>query len=100
MNNEFISAETVSQSGSLNAIFRSSQAIGLIFSKSEIVCWIDSNLPDLAEKIPDMVKAWEDGFDFVVGCRDEREEFFVMKIIMIYLEQRYWLMVSSILKLH
>ena len=29
---------------------------GLIFAKSEIVCWIDSNLPDLAEKIPDMVK--------------------------------------------
>ena len=29
---------------------------GLIFSKSEIVCWIDSNLPDLAPKISNMIK--------------------------------------------
>ena len=39
------------------------------------------DMQDPAEKIPDMVKAWEDGYDFVVGCRDQREEFFFMNII-------------------
>ena len=29
---------------------------GLLYSKNEIICWIDSNLPDLAKKIPTMVK--------------------------------------------
>ena len=30
---------------------------GLIFAKSDILCWIDSNLPDLASKIPTMIKS-------------------------------------------
>ena len=29
---------------------------GLIFAKSDILCWIDSNLPDLASKIPIIIK--------------------------------------------
>tara|TARA_B100000795_G_C22776332_1_gene430192 strand:- start:419 stop:1117 length:699 start_codon:yes stop_codon:yes gene_type:complete len=29
--------------------------VGLLYSKGENICWIDSNLPDLAEKIPLMI---------------------------------------------
>ena len=29
--------------------------VGLLYSKGENICWIDSNLPDLAEKIPAMI---------------------------------------------
>ena len=38
-------------------------------------------MQDPPEKIPELVKKWENGFDFVVGCRDQREEFFLMKSI-------------------
>ena len=38
-------------------------------------------MQDPPEKIPELVKKWENGFDFVVGCRDQREEFFIMKSI-------------------
>jgi dolichol-phosphate mannosyltransferase len=46
----------------INIIQRESRGLasacvtGLIFAKSEIICWIDSNLPDLAPRIPDMIK--------------------------------------------
>lgn len=46
----------------INIIQRNSRGLasacvtGLIFAKSEIICWIDSNLPDLAPRIPDMIK--------------------------------------------
>ena len=46
----------------VNLICRTSKGLasacltGLLYSKNEIICWIDSNLPDLAEKIPTMVK--------------------------------------------
>ena len=50
------------------------------------------DMQDPAEKIPDMIKAWVDGFDFVVGCRDEREEFFVMKTI----RKIYYIMLKKI----
>ena len=33
------------------------------------------DMQDPPEKIPELVKKWENGFDFVVGCRDQREEF-------------------------
>jgi len=38
-------------------------------------------MQDPPEKIPEFVEKWEKGFDFVVGCRDQREEFFIMKYI-------------------
>ncbi len=37
------------------------------------------DMQDPPEKIPELVKNWEKGFDFVVGCRSQREEFFLMK---------------------
>ena len=37
------------------------------------------DLQDPPEKIVDLVKKWEKGYDFVVGCRSDREEFFLMK---------------------
>ena len=46
----------------VNLICRTSKGLasacltGLLYSKNEIICWIDSNLPDLAKKIPTMVK--------------------------------------------
>ncbi len=39
------------------------------------------DMQDPPEKIPELVKGWEEGFDFVVGCRSQREEFFFMKSI-------------------
>ena len=39
------------------------------------------DLQDPPEKIVDLVKKWEKGYDFVVGCRSKREEFFLMKTI-------------------
>ena len=37
------------------------------------------DMQDPPEMIPKLVKKWEDGFDFVVGCREQREELFFMK---------------------
>jgi len=37
------------------------------------------DMQDPPEKIPELVKNWQKGFDFVVGCRSQREEFFLMK---------------------
>tara|TARA_B100001175_G_C19511218_1_gene644021 strand:+ start:2418 stop:3356 length:939 start_codon:yes stop_codon:yes gene_type:complete len=39
------------------------------------------DMQDPPEKIPELVKIWKEGFDFVVGCRSQREEFFIMKSI-------------------
>ena len=50
------------------------------------------DMQDPAEKIPDMINAWEQGFDFVVGCRDQREEFFIMKII----RKTYYILLKKI----
>ena len=50
------------------------------------------DMQDPAEKIPDMISAWEEGFDFVVGCRDQREEFFIMKII----RKTYYILLKKI----
>ena len=34
--------------------------VGLLYSKGQNICWIDSNLPDLAEKIPSMINKLND----------------------------------------
>ena len=50
-------------------------------SGDAVLLFFPVDMQDPAEKIPDLVKKWENGFDFVVGCRDQREEFFIMKSI-------------------
>ena len=46
-----------------------------------VLLFFPVDMQDPPEKIPELVKKWENGFDFVAGCRDQREEFFVMKFI-------------------
>jgi len=46
-----------------------------------VLLFFPVDMQDPAEKIPELVKKWDSGYDFVVGCRDQREEFFVMKSI-------------------
>ena len=46
-----------------------------------VILFFPVDLQDPPEKIPELIKNWENGFDFVVGCRTQREEFFVMKSI-------------------
>ena len=50
-------------------------------SGDAVLLFFPVDMQDPAEKIPDLIKKWENGFDFVVGCRDQREEFFIMKSI-------------------
>ena len=50
-------------------------------SGDAVLLFFPVDMQDPPEKIPDLVKKWESGFDFVVGCRDQREEFFIMKSI-------------------
>lgn len=50
-------------------------------SGDAVLLFFPVDMQDPAEKIPELVKKWENGFDFVVGCRDQREEFFIMKSI-------------------
>ena len=40
-----------------------------------------ADLQDPVEKIPELIEKWESGYDFVVGCRDQRDEFFLMKFV-------------------
>ena len=46
-----------------------------------VLLFFPVDMQDPPEKIPELVKKWESGYDFVVGCRDQREEFFMMKSI-------------------
>ena len=46
-----------------------------------VLLFFPVDMQDPPEKITELVKKWENGFDFVVGCREQREEFFVMKYI-------------------
>ena len=50
-------------------------------SGDAVLLFFPVDMQDPPEKIPEFVKKWEKGFDFVVGCRDKREEFFIMKYI-------------------
>lgn len=50
-------------------------------SGDAVILFFPVDMQDPPEKIPEFVKKWEEGFDFVVGCRDKREEFFIMKNI-------------------
>ena len=50
-------------------------------SGDAVLLFFPVDMQDPPEKIPELIKKWEDGFDFVVGCRDQREEFFIMKSI-------------------
>ena len=50
-------------------------------SGDAVILFFPVDMQDPPEKIPELVRKWEEGFDFVVGCRDQREEFFFMKMI-------------------
>ena len=53
-------------------------------SGDAVLLFFPVDMQDPPEKIPEFVKKWEEGFDFVVGCRDKREEFFIMKYIRMF----------------
>lgn len=50
-------------------------------SGDAVLLFFPVDMQDPPEKIPELVKIWSTGVDFVVGCRSEREEFFLMKSI-------------------
>jgi glycosyltransferase involved in cell wall biosynthesis len=50
-------------------------------SGDAVITFLPSDLQDPPELIPEFVKKWEEGFDFVVGIRKDRQEFFLMKWI-------------------
>ena len=46
-----------------------------------VLLFFPVDLQDPPELIPDLIEKWNSGYDFVVGCRDQRDEFFIMKFI-------------------
>jgi glycosyltransferase involved in cell wall biosynthesis len=50
-------------------------------SGDAVLLFFPVDMQDPPEQIPELVKKWESGFDFVVGCRDQRQEFFIMKSV-------------------
>ena len=46
-----------------------------------VITFLPSDLQDPPELIPQFVNKWEEGYDFVVGIRKERQEFFLMKFV-------------------
>ena len=50
-------------------------------SGDAVLLFFPVDMQDPPEIIPEFIKKWEKGFDFVVGCREQREEFFFMKFI-------------------
>ena len=48
-------------------------------SGDAVLLYFPVDMQDPPEKIPELVNEWEKGFDFVVGCRDQRDEFILMK---------------------
>lgn len=50
-------------------------------SGDAVLLFYPVDMQDPPEMIPELVKKWNEGADFVVGCRTEREEFFLMKSV-------------------
>lgn len=50
-------------------------------SGDAVLLFYPVDMQDPPEKIPELVEKWNEGADFVVGCRTEREEFFLMKSV-------------------
>ncbi len=50
-------------------------------SGDAVLLFYPVDMQDPPEKIPELVKKWNEGADFVVGCRMERDEFFLMKSV-------------------
>ena len=50
-------------------------------SGDAVLLYYPVDMQDPPEMIPELVKKWNEGADFVVGCRTEREEFFLMKSV-------------------
>ena len=50
-------------------------------SGDAVLLFFPVDMQDPPEIIPELIKKWEKGFDFVVGCRKNREELFFMKSI-------------------
>ena len=50
-------------------------------SGDAVLLFFPVDMQDPPEKIPELIKKWENGFDFVIGCREQREELIIMKTI-------------------
>jgi len=50
-------------------------------SGDSVLLFFPVDLQDPPELIPELINKWNSGYDFVVGCRDKREEFFLMKSV-------------------
>ena len=50
-------------------------------SGDAVLLFFPVDMQDPPEKIPELIKKWENGFDFVIGCREQREELIIMKSI-------------------
>ena len=50
-------------------------------SGDAVLLFYPVDMQDPPEMIPELIKKWNEGADFVVGCRTEREEFFLMKSV-------------------
>ena len=50
-------------------------------SGDAVLLFYPVDMQDPPEIIPELVKKWNEGADFVVGCRMERDEFFLMKSV-------------------
>ena len=50
-------------------------------SGDAVLLFYPVDMQDPPEMIPELVKKWNEGADFVVGCRMERDEFFLMKSV-------------------
>ena len=53
--------------------------VGLLYANYENICWIDSNLPDLAKKIPLMIKNLEKDNIVIMSRYVEGERFQIKK---------------------
>lgn len=53
---------------------------GLDFASGDATVLIDGDLQDPPEKIPDLVKKWEAGYDIVYGVRIKRKETFLRRV--------------------
>lgn len=61
-------------------------------SGDAVLLFFPADLQDPVEKIPELIEKWESGRDFVVGCRDQRDEFFFMK----YVRKLFYFIINKI----
>ena len=50
-------------------------------SGDAVVMFFPVDMQDPIELLPEFINKWEEGYDFVAGCRKEREEFILMRAV-------------------